>query len=52
MLGARVLESPEAQRDAYYYYTCRKCAAAARELGATDAANTLTKRAEAYYAGH
>ena len=52
MLGVRVLEIPEEQRTSYYYYTCRKCAAAAKELGALDAAKTLAERAEAYYAGH
>lgn len=51
-LGARVLEIPDSERDAYYYYTCRKCAAAAAELGETQIADTLTERAEAYYAGN
>jgi tetratricopeptide (TPR) repeat protein len=51
-LGARVLEIPEKNRDAYYYYTCRKCAAAARELGETAIADRLNERAEAYYAGN
>ena len=51
-LGARVLEIPEKDRDAYYYYTCRKCAAAAAELGETAIAETLTKRAEDHYAGN
>ena len=51
-MGAFLMRIPEAQRDGYYYYTCRKCAAAAKELGALDAAKTLAERAEAYYAGH
>ena len=51
-LGARVLEIPETERSAYFYYTCRKCAAAANELGETQIAQTLTERAEYYYAGN
>ena len=51
-LGARTLELPESARDSYYYYTCRKCAAAAAELGETAIADTLNERAEAYYAGN
>ena len=50
--GLETLERSDAARDAYYHYTCRKCAAAAEELGYFAAAQTLTERADTYYAGH
>ena len=40
-----------ARRDAYYYYTCRKCAGAAAELGYFEAQRELNERADAFYAG-
>ena len=49
-LGMRTLDIPEDRRDSYYYYTCRKCAAAAAELGLTDMAASLKERADAFYA--
>jgi tetratricopeptide (TPR) repeat protein len=51
-LAARVMEIPEPMRDGYYYYTCRKLAAACRELGFADTADHFTERADHYYAGH
>ncbi len=51
-MGARTMEVPENQRDGYYYYTCRKCAAACLQLGDEAQANAFTERADAYYAGH
>ena len=51
-LAARVMEIPEPARDGYYYYTCRKLAAACRELGLADEAHPFTERADLYYAGH
>ena len=50
--GLRTLDRPDAARDAYYHYTCRKCAGAAEELGYFAAAETLTERADRFYAGH
>ncbi|MBQ9506055.1 MAG: tetratricopeptide repeat protein [Clostridia bacterium] len=51
-LAARVMEIPEAARSGYYYYTCRKLAAACRELGLAEPADHFTERADLYYAGH
>ena len=51
-MGAQLMRIPEAQRDGYYYYTCRKCAAACRELGFAALAQEFTERADRYYAGH
>ena len=51
-LAARVMEIPEPARDGYYYYTCRKLAAACSELGLADQAHHFTERADLYYAGH
>ena len=39
------------RRDAYYYYTCRKCAGAAAELGYFEVQRELNERADAFYAG-
>lgn len=50
--GLRILERPDAVRDAYYHYTCRKCAGALEALGYFAAAGSLTERADQYYAGH
>ncbi len=51
--GVMSLErQPEAERGAYYYYTCRKCAAACAELGMAQEEQTLRERADRYYAGH
>lgn len=49
--GLALLEqAPESERDPYYYYTCRKCAGAAEELGLFAAAWALRERADAFYA--
>lgn len=50
--GMRTLNAPEAVRNAYYYYTCRKCAGAAAEMGFFAAEQELTERADRFYAGH
>ena len=50
--AVRLMEQPAERRDAYYYYTCRKCAAACRELGADEAAAFFTGRANEHDAGN
>ena len=51
--GAREMDVvPLDERGGYYYYTCRKCAAACRELDLTRQARIFTERANDYYAGH
>lgn len=50
--GVRTLDRPDAVRDAYYHYTCRKCAGALEALGYFAAAAALTERADGFYAGH
>ena len=44
--AAAVMEIPEDRRDAYYRYTCRKCACACRELGQTAPEAFFTERAK------
>ncbi len=51
-LALRLTELPAERRDAYYYYTCRKCAAACRELGEDAAAARFTERAKEHEAGN
>ena len=51
-VGLRVLDIPEGERDGYYYYSCRKCAGAAAELGFFAAERELTERADAFYERH
>lgn len=50
--AVRAMEIPEDRRDGYYHYTCRKCAAAAKELGFKAEEALFTERADRYYAGH
>jgi len=50
--GFAVMDIPEASRDSYYFYTCRKCAAAAKELGFDLMYADFTERARNYYEGH
>ena len=50
--GLEILGGSAAARDGYYYYTCRKCAGAAAQLGYFAAEQTLTERADKFYAGH
>ena len=48
-LGRRLLDAPEDQRDAYYYYTCRKAAAASATLGLFADEEAYRQRADAFY---
>ena len=50
--GMDILDAARDAAEGYYYYTCRKCAGAAAQLGYFAAEQTLTERADAYYAGH
>ena len=50
--AVRTMEIPEPQRDGYYAYSCRKCAAALKELGFAAEEKLFTERADRYYAGH
>ncbi len=50
--GMALLNTAKEPRDGYYYYTCRKCAAAAAELGYLETEQILTERADRCYAGH
>ncbi len=49
--AVRLMDLPADRRNAYYYYTCRKCAAACRELGEDAAAAFFTGRANEHEAG-
>ena len=44
--AALLMDIPEAERNAYYRYTCRKCASACGELGAAALQTFFTERAE------
>ena len=48
-LGRRLLDAPEDKRDAYYYYTCRKAAAASATLGLFADEEAYRQRADAFY---
>ena len=47
--GRQTLEVPEKDRDAYFYYTCRKAAAASAALGLFLDEDRYTRLAEEYY---
>lgn len=48
----QLLDTAKEPRDGYYYYSCRKCAGAAAQLGFFAAEQSLTERADRYHAGH